>query len=98
MQDVGPMLNLNVAWQLLSLEVHATVSYLLPMTNMPSWTTDNSHWPKQILPVVRKKAEKHTLFKTYQYISKHHKDMHSLVKLCSWLIFSGKVNESEKYW
>ena len=60
---------LHVAQQLPSLYVHASVSYLLPMTKMLSWTSI-WHWSKQDiarLTQVKNKGKEgwHTTFTTY---------------------------------
>ena len=83
---------LHVAQQLLSLYVHASVSYLLPMIKMLSWTYI-SHWSKQNiarLTQVKNKGREawHTIFTTYLRSTGSN--------LCSWLvnIFIKNVNES----
>ena len=106
MQDVGHMLHLNVAW-LLPPSLYVSLSYL-PYQWQRYWVVEQAisicfafgiDLNKILLPVVvvRTKAEKPDIYFYIRYTSKLSKDMQSGSKLCSWLMFSKKVNESEKY-
>ena len=56
------------------------------------------HWSKKNIASSSKNKEGREAWHifTYHYISKLSKDMQSGSKLCSWLMFSKNVNESEK--